>query len=235
MLSRVIAFRDAMGLEAAPFHAAPLTHATSGPGWPGSPIGSPEAELRLQELAAECARVTAENKALLSRATGLEQEVEGVRKQAFDAGIQQGEQRAHRELVPIVEKMKQAISDTIGARSTLRASAEKDVVQLAVQIAKRILHRELATDPNALSALAKVVFDRMTRSEGYTLTLHPRFLEAVQASLTGNSGSRVRIEPDPGCAPGTFIVRSEEGTIDASVEAQLDEIARGLADRLAEG
>ena len=161
--------------------------------------------------------------------------MEGVRKQAFDAGIQQGEQRAHRELVPIVEKMKQAISDTIGARSTLRASAEKDVVQLAVQIAKRILHRELATDPNALSALAKVVFDRMTRSEGYTLTLHPRFLEAVQASLTGNSGSRVRIEPDPGCAPGTFIVRSEEGTIDASVEAQLDEIARGLADRLAEG
>jgi len=233
MLSRVIAFRDVTRLDAEPFHAAPINYPA--PGWSANQPGSPEAELQSQEIAAECARLVAENKALSARAAVLEQQIEGVRSQAFDAGIHQGEQRAHRELVPVVEKMKQAIADTIGARSTLRSNAEKDVVQLAVQIAKRILHRELATDPNALSALARVVFDRMTRSEGYTVTVHPRFLEGVQAAVMGSSASRIRIEPDPSCSPGTFIVRSDEGTIDASLDVQLDEIARGLADRLAEG
>jgi flagellar biosynthesis/type III secretory pathway protein FliH len=42
----------------------------------------------------------------------------------------------------------------------------------------------------------------------------------------------VQIEPDPNCAPGTLIIHSSEGMIDASVDAQLEEISRGLADRL---
>lgn len=235
MLSRVITLREGLDVNAQPFTAAPLTRATSSPGWPGTPPDAAEESARLQEIAAECARMSAENKALSARAVALEQDVEIVRKQAFDAGLSQGEQRAHRELTPVIDKMKQSISDTVAARSLMRSRAEKDVVQLAVQIARRILHRELATDPNALSALAKVVFDRMARAESYTLTVHPRFLEAVQASLTGSSASRVRIDPDSGCAPGTFIVRSDEGTIDASLDTQLEEIARGLADRLAEG
>jgi len=235
MLSRVIALRESLEVNAYPFIALPLTRATSSPGWQGSPKEAAEDSSRLQELAAECARISAENNALSARAATLEQEVKAVRKEAFDAGLSQGEQRAHQELAPVVEKMKQSISDTLGTRSLLRVKAEKDVVQLAVQIARRILHRELATDTSALSALAKVVFDRMARAESYTLVVHPRFLEAVQASLSGHSASRVRIEPDPGCAPGTFVVRSDEGTIDASIDTQLEEIARGLADRLAEG
>jgi flagellar biosynthesis/type III secretory pathway protein FliH len=31
---------------------------------------------------------------------------------------------------------------------------------------------------------------------------------------------------------GTFVIRSSEGTMDASLDAQLDEISRGLTDRL---
>ncbi len=236
MLSRVITLRDALRAEAQPFAPTPLTRSSvASSGWSPETPDSPEANEQLQQIAAECARVQAENLALSARTTTLEQELENARKHAFDMGLSQGEQRAQRELAPVVEKMKHAIAETVGTRSSMRASAEKDVVQLALQIAKRILHREIATDPNALSALAKVVFDRMARAESYTLTIHPRFLESVQAAVTGNIVARVRIEPDPASAPGTFIVRSPEGTIDASLDTQLDEISRGLADRLAEG
>jgi len=63
--------------------------------------------------------------------------------------------------------------------------------------------------------------------------VHPRFAPAVTGALKGNQTSRISIEPDPACAPGTLVVRSSEGVIDASVEAQLEEIGRGLTDRLA--
>jgi flagellar assembly protein FliH len=118
-------------------------------------------------------------------------------------------------------------------RHELRLQAEKDMVQLALLIAKRILHRELSVDVNALTALARVVCDRLVRAESWKVTVHPRFAAPIAAAISSGQASRVQIEPDPNCALGTLLVRSEEGRIDASVEAQLDEISRGLADRLA--
>jgi len=114
----------------------------------------------------------------------------------------------------------------------MRQRAEKDVVQLALLIAKRILHRELNVDANALTALARVVFERLARAESYRITVHPAFAEALRSSLPAGHSGRVHIEPDPTAAAGTLIIRSEEGVIDASVDSQLDEITRGLSDRL---
>jgi flagellar biosynthesis/type III secretory pathway protein FliH len=85
---------------------------------------------------------------------------------------------------------------------------------------------------NALNALARVVFDRLNRSETWQLTVHPQFAEAIRGSLPAGSADRVRLNIDPSCAPGTFVVSSEDGTIDASVDSQLAEINRGLTDRL---
>jgi flagellar assembly protein FliH len=105
-------------------------------------------------------------------------------------------------------------------------------VQLALLIAKRVLHRQLSVDEGALTAIARVAFERLTRSESYTVTVHPQFAAAVKSALPGNQASRVHIEPDPDCDPGTLVIHSAEGVIDASVDAQLEEISRGLTDRI---
>ena len=84
-----------------------------------------------------------------------------------------------------------------------------------------------------LTAIARVAFERLTRSESYRVTVHPQFASAVTSVLPGNHLSRVQIDQDPNCALGTLIIHSGEGTIDASIDAQLEEISRGLTDRLA--
>ncbi len=153
--------------------------------------------------------------------------------EALESGLQQGLQQAHAELQPVIERMNAALSDLIGLRSDLRSRAEKDVVRLALMIAKRVLHRELTVDEGALTAIARVAFERLTRSESYEVTVHPRFAAAITAALPASQMTRVRIEGDVTCAPGTLTIRSPEGIIDASVEAQLEEITRGLTDRIA--
>ena len=115
----------------------------------------------------------------------------------------------------------------------MRRRAEKDVIDLSLRIAKRVLHRELQVDANALTALARVVFERLAHSETYRVIVHPQFAPAIAGALPGSHASRVQIEPDPACAPGTLIIRSGDGLIDASIDAQLEEIGRGLTDRLA--
>ncbi len=120
----------------------------------------------------------------------------------------------------------------MGLRADLRRRAERDVVQLALLIAKRILHRQLSVDEEALTAIARMAFERLSRSESYRITVNSRFASAVTSAIPGGQGARVRIEPDPDCALGTFIIHSSEGTMDASIDAQLDEISHGLTDRL---
>jgi flagellar assembly protein FliH len=155
------------------------------------------------------------------------------RREASEAGRRQGDQEARAELLPVMERLNASIAETIAMRSDLRRRAERDVVQLALLIAKRVLHRQLNVDDTALTAIARVAFERLTRTESYTVTVHPRFAAAVSAALPAVQASRVHIKPDPDCAQGTLIIHSTEGVIDASVDAQLEEINRGLSDRLA--
>jgi flagellar assembly protein FliH len=170
---------------------------------------------------------------LRERLHHLESQSAAENRVAFDAGRQQGEQHARAELQPVLDRLNASITQVTAMRPDLRRRAERDVVQLALLIAKRVLHRQVNVDEEALTAIARVAFERLSRSESYRLTVHPRFVAALTAALPGNHAARVQIDPDPGCAPGTLIIHSAEGTIDASIDVQLEEISRGLTDRLA--
>ena len=170
--------------------------------------------------------------ALLEKISGLEASLAVAKREAFESGHRQGEKSARAALTPILERMNASIADVVSLRPELRRRAEKDAVDLSLQIARRVLHRELSVDSGALNALARVVFDRLTRTECWQLTVHPQFAEAVRAALPAGSSCKVQVEADPSCAVGTFVVRCPEGAIDASVDSQLSEISRGLTDRL---
>ena len=171
--------------------------------------------------------------ALRAQIQRLESELPAVKRDAFETGRQQGEQKARTEIAPVIERMNGSLAELAGMRHELRRRAEKDVVQLALLIAKKVLHRELNVDTNALTALARVVFERLARAESYRVTVNPQFAGPMKAALSGRLSSRVEIDSDASAPLGTFLIRSEEGSIDASVDAQLEEISHGLTDRLA--
>jgi flagellar assembly protein FliH len=212
MLSRVLAGRDAAQAAAFEFpdvggHGAPAQRTLA-------------AEAAGQDLLAAHATIKR-----------LEQELAAAR-QGLDAGRAEGEQRARAEFEPVIARMNSAIAELAGMRSEMRRRAERDMVQLALLIAKRVLHRELNVDESAIAALARVAFDRLSRAESYKVTVHPRFANAIAAAVPTAIASRVRIEPDAAREPGTLIIESPDGTIDASIDTQLEEIGRGLTDRL---
>jgi flagellar assembly protein FliH len=213
MLSKVLSHRHAGNIQALAFPTVGAVERTAAP---DESRGHSDAEML----------------ALREKIHELETQAAVDRRQAFEAGRQQGEQQARAEVQPVLERLKASISEITAMRPDLRHRAERDVVQLALLIARRVLHRQLSVDEGALTAIARIAFERLTRSESYRVTVNPQFAAAVTAALPGNRASRVQIEPDATCAPGTLIIHSAEGVIDASVDAQLDEISRGLADRL---
>ena len=167
------------------------------------------------------------------RLAQLQQQHEQRLHEAHAAGVREGEasgrQRAAAELQPVIDRLARSIEEIGG----LRAEAEADLVQLSLAIARRVLRRELAIDPEALHGLVLGALEKLQGQEISRVRVHPGHVALVTESLRRNSASaKVEVIPDPSRVLGTVIFETQRGNLDASIEAQLQEIERGLADRL---
>ena len=171
------------------------------------------------------------------RLAQLQQQYEQRAREAHAAGLREGEaagrQRADAELQPVIDRLARSIEDIGGLRARLRAEAEADLIQLSLAIARRVIRRELAIDPEALHGLVLGALEKLQGQEISRVRVHPSHAALVSASLRLNSASaNVEVISDPSRAVGTVIFETQHGNLDASVESQLQEIERGLADRL---
>ena len=72
------------------------------------------------------------------------------------------------------------VTELTGARQCFRAEAEEATVGFAIAIARRVLHRELATGPDAILGLVKEAFHRCDARETHRLLLSPVHAQSVK-------------------------------------------------------
>lgn len=166
-----------------------------------------------------------------------ERAIEQRLREAHSAGLREGEEAGQRlaaaELQPVIERLVRSIDEISGLRPRLRREAERDVVQLALAIARRILARELSVDPDAMRGLVLGALERLRSHEISRVRVHPAQEPVVTACLRQTITDRtVEVIADPACERGAVVFETERGSLDASVESQLQEIERGLTDRL---
>jgi flagellar assembly protein FliH len=103
------------------------------------------------------------------------------------------------------------------------------MVQLALALARRVVVRELALDPSLVAAMAHVALDRLGESTPASIKLHPEDYATICAHRGDHwEGAQVTILPDPAVARGGCLVESDFGTVNGSVDAQFEEMARAL-------
>jgi len=158
-------------------------------------------------------------------------------QEAHAAGAREGEiagrNRAAAEGQPVIERLTRAIQEIANLRARLRREAEADVVQLALAIARRVMRREMAADPDALRGLVMAALEKLQGQEISRVKVHPAHAAAVKSGLQqAVSGGLVEVLADSTLELGSVIFETARGNLDASVESQLQEIERGLADRL---
>ncbi len=157
--------------------------------------------------------------------------IEAARRQAFAEGEAQGRAQASGLLEPVLARLARSLEDVANLRPRLREEAESDVVQLSLAIARRILHRELSLEPEAIQALVQVALDRLAKQEIYRVRIHPAQEHAIRAALAVHH-SGVEVVVDPRLEVGALMFETNRGKMDASVAAQFEEIERGLTDRV---
>jgi len=171
-----------------------------------------------------------------SRVAELEKQAERRAREAREAGRAEGEAQAkaqaQEEVRATIERLANAIAELDRYRGQLLRQTETDAVRLSIAIARRVLRRELTVDPSAIEGLVRAALERLQAQESCRVRMHPDFIFALRECVErmGMEG-RVEIISDPAQEPGAAVFEMSRGSLNASIDSQLKEIERGLADR----
>jgi flagellar assembly protein FliH len=158
-----------------------------------------------------------------------------IERDAFAKGYAQGEragvEAGNRRGDAMVRRLGETLEELASLRQTLLRQSERQLVQLALALARRIVRREIASDEELLTALARVALDRLGDAGQATIRLHPDDFGRVAARGAEQwAASHVTVVADPGVSRGGCLVESPFGFVDATIDAQFQELARALFD-----
>jgi flagellar assembly protein FliH len=173
---------------------------------------------------------------LARRVAQLEKALAETEAAAYAKGRRDAEADAEQRISAAMQNTAERLSNSVKQLADLRPrmikEAEADLLRLALAIAQRILHRQLAIDTTALEALVKVSLDRLGRQEQIRARVHPALVDPIRAVLARLASRAIEVAADANLETGSLIFETNRGQLDASINSQLDEIERGLIDRL---
>jgi flagellar assembly protein FliH len=157
---------------------------------------------------------------------------------SYDKGLGDGETRARAEFEKALAETRSQVSAALRQftreRETYFARVETEVVQLALSIARKILHRESQIDPLLLTGVVHVALEKLDGSTRVRLRANPeeaRFWN-VYFSNAKDIYPTAEVVGDPSLAPGNCVLETDLGETRISLETQLKEIEQGFLDLL---
>jgi flagellar assembly protein FliH len=159
-----------------------------------------------------------------------------VEREAFAKGFAQGERAGQEAAAQRAEAMVQRLTETLKELTSLRAQmihqTERQMVELALAVARRVVHREVSLDQDLLVAMARVALERLGEAGQITVRLNPDDFKLAGAERTAQiSGNHVSVVPDARIPRGGCRLESDMGILDAGIDAQIHEIAQALLGR----
>ena len=159
---------------------------------------------------------------------------------ARQAGIQEGEARAQaaydKKLAEIRDTVRVALDDFARERSSYYQRLEAEVVQLALSIARKILHREAQLDPNLLAGIVRVALEKIESGTRVTVRVNPQQVSECRSYFAQHMDAQdvPEVVDDPAVPMDQCRLQTKLGTTELGLEVQIKEIEQGLFDLLAQ-
>jgi len=155
------------------------------------------------------------------------------REHAFREGYREGQEKGYqdalqekeREIAEARELRQQALKQ----RDAILRGMENEILDLSLDIAEKILHIELDRNDQAFCALVSNAMEKICTSGVVTLRVSPSEYELVRQAkdviLAHAKGVKdLNIVIDRFVEKGSCVIESANGTVDASLQTQLDKI-----------
>jgi flagellar assembly protein FliH len=165
-------------------------------------------------------------------------EAEAIREQARGEGRAAGHADGLADTSAAAQALGEALRGVESLRTETVESVERDAVQLALDLAGKILAGALHARPELVVDVVQGALRRVSDRRGIAVLVNPADLETLQAAI-GDIQSQVNgielcdLQSDQRVERGGAIVRTTEGEVDAGVRTQLERAGEALAAALA--
>jgi flagellar assembly protein FliH len=145
--------------------------------------------------------------------------------------VAQCKAEAAREVQCVRTAVSQAVAEFARERQEYFQRAEAEVVQLAVAIARRIIHRETQVDPMLLASVVRYELQQLDVGTEVRLLVPPASLGYWQEAVAGMAQA-VAVEAVKTLTGDAVRIETALGSRTVDFESELKEIERGFFDLL---
>ena len=164
---------------------------------------------------------------LVSRA---QEEAENIKKSAFEEGYRKGMEQANADM----EVFRNCFSEFMNAPKNVFEYIAPDILEISVDIAKKIIKKEVESDPQVLVNTIVDVLKTVSKSEPkINIRVKPQavqFIKDTLPNITYEYGidAKINIIADPSIEEGGCIFQTNNGIVDASIDTQLEIIKKAI-------
>ena len=165
-------------------------------------------------------------------------EVTGMIERERAAAVLETEQRLRKEFEQRLQAERNSIVGAIAEfaeqKNEYFARVEAEVVQLALAIAAKILHRESQVDPMLVAALVRIAVEKVREGSSVTVRVNAKRVESWRRYFAENSSTTpIEVVEDPQLSDLDCLLATELGSANFGLDTQLKEVEQGFFDLLA--
>lgn len=164
---------------------------------------------------------------LVSRAR---EEADSIREAALKEGYQAGLQQAKSDL----QEFRESLTQFMNAPNDVYGYIAPDILEISVDIAKKIIKKEIEEDPQVLFNTIADVLKTLSKDESkITLQVNPSEANALKQAVpeildTAGLNAKVIVLPDEEVSEGGCLITTDNGVVDATIETRIDLITEAL-------
>lgn len=151
-------------------------------------------------------------------------------REAFEQGLAEGREAGRGEVRAQVEKLAGMFYDLAKPFDVLDAEVERELLTLAMALARQIVRRELKTDPTQIIAIIRDAIAALpVAAREVRVHLHPEDAAVMRQNLAPTESERAwTLIEDPVMARGGCQIKTATSRIDARLETRLASILSEL-------
>lgn len=175
-------------------------------------------------------------------ATTLQQQAQ---QSGYDEGYQRGSTDGEQAALA---QMKQHIEDAVVTAQRILSTAEqqaqaivigaeREIVEIALAIARTILVREVSENPMTVLPIVRAALDKIRDQDQINIRVHPEDYELVlqarrDLQMIVGKEQAIRITADQTVSAGGCVIDTAYGSVDAQIDTQLEVVRKALEELL---
>jgi flagellar assembly protein FliH len=160
-----------------------------------------------------------------------------IRQRAYQDGYASGERdgrnTARSELLGALGLVSGVANDARRVREAILRDHEREIVDLAIEVARAVLGEAIALDPRSVVATVDRALERAATMNVVRIRVNPADVTHVVAHLAESATTASAswdVTPDGAISVAGCIIDVEGGTIDARLDVQFETVVRALRD-----